>query len=73
MDRNLEKNCISALKSFVDILRDQAAVFTGYISELNSIVGRMENLSPKLTVLENREFVFHVFELIYIYLTANIN
>lgn len=58
MDLDLERNCNVSLQNFVDILRTKATEFNESLIELNSIIGRIENLSPKLTVLENFMYVF---------------
>lgn len=60
MDSNLERNCNTTLQNFVEVLQWKATEFNESIAELNRMVGRIENLSPKLTVLENIEYVFKV-------------
>lgn len=61
MDLNLEKSCIVAFQNFVDILRPTSTKLNDAIIELNGIVVRIENLSPKLTALANIEYVFERF------------
>lgn len=55
MDPNLEKNCNTKLKNFVDILREKAIEFSESVVELNRLVSRIENVSAKLIALENIE------------------
>lgn len=62
MDLNLEKNCIVAFQNFLDVLRPTSTELGDAVIELNRIIGRIENLSPKLIALENIEYVFERFE-----------
>lgn len=65
IDLNMERNYNAALQNFVAILRTKSTEFNESITELNRIVVRIENLSPKLSVLENIEYVFSYLFLIY--------